>query len=146
MKFRTKILPGGKTATGIVVPDEVVTALGDGKRPKVTVTLNGYTYRSSIASMGGRSMVGVSASVRGAAGVAGGDELDVDIELDLEPRRVDVPPELQAALAAEPDLLRRFEGLSYSNQVRLAAPVAAAKSAETRQRRIDKACADLRLT
>ena len=66
--------------------------------------------------------------------------LDVDIELDLEPRRVDVPPELRAALAAEPDLLRRFEGLSYSNQVRLAAPVAAAKSAETRQRRIDKAC------
>jgi uncharacterized protein DUF1905/bacteriocin resistance YdeI/OmpD-like protein len=144
MKFRTKIMPGGKTATGIVVPDDVVTALGGGKRPKVTVTLNGYTYRSSIAPMGGRSMVGVSASVRSAAGVAGGDELDVDIELDLEPRRVDIPPGLHAALAAEPDLLRRFEGLSYSNQVRLAAPVAAAKSAETRQRRIDKACADLR--
>jgi hypothetical protein len=89
-------------------------------------------------------MVGVSASVRSAAGVAGGDELDVDIELDLEPRRVAVPPELHAALAAEPDLLRRFEGLSYSNQLRLAAPFAAAKSAETRQRRIDKACADLR--
>jgi Domain of unknown function (DUF1905)/Bacteriocin-protection, YdeI or OmpD-Associated len=144
MKFRTKIMQGGKTATGIVVPDDVVTALGGGKRPKVAVTLNGYTYRSSIAPMGGRSMVGVSASVRSAAGVAGGDELDVDIELDLEPRRVAVPPELHAALAAEPDLLRRFEGLSYSNQVRLAAPVAAAKSAETRQRRIDKACADLR--
>jgi uncharacterized protein YdeI (YjbR/CyaY-like superfamily) len=93
---------------------------------------------------GGRSMVGVSASVRSAAGVAGGDELDVDIELDLEPRRVAAPPELHAALAAEPDLLRRFEGLSYSNQLRLAAPVAAAKSAETRQRRMDKACADLR--
>jgi hypothetical protein len=144
MRFRTKIVQGSKTATGIVVPDDVVTALGGGKRPKVTVTLNGYTYRSSIAPMGGHFMVGVSASVRSAAGVAGGDELDIDIDLDLEPRRADVPRELHAALTAEPDLLRRFEGLSYSNQVRLAGPVAAAKTAETRQRRIDKACDELR--
>ena len=71
------------------------------------VTINGFTYRSSIAVMGGRYMVGVSAENRARARVKGGDEIDVDIEVDSAPREVVVPPELAAALDADPALVAR---------------------------------------
>src|SRR4029077_16201511 len=103
VRFRTTILQNDKTATGIPVPDEVVASLGAGKRPKVAVTINGYSYRSSVATVDGRFMVGVSATVRAGAGVAGGDTVDVDIELDSAPREVTVPPDFAAALTREPD-------------------------------------------
>jgi hypothetical protein len=144
MRFRTEILQGDKTATGIRVPAEVVAALGAGKRPKVTVTINGYTYRSSIAVMGGEFMVGVSAENRAGAGVAGGDEVDVDIELDTAPRVVSVPPDLAAALDAEPAARRTFDALSYSNQGWHVYQLDAAKSDETRQRRVAKSIDALR--
>jgi hypothetical protein len=144
MRFRTEILQGDKTATGIRVPADVVAALGAGKRPKVTVTINGYTYRSSIAVMGGEFMVGVSAENRAGAGVAGGDEVDVDIELDTAPRVVSVPPDLAAALDAEPAARRTFDALSYSNQSWHVYQLDAAKSDETRQRRVAKSIDALR--
>jgi hypothetical protein len=144
MRFRTEILQGDKTATGIRVPAEVVDALGAGKRPKVTVTINGYTYRSSIAVMGGDYMVGISAENRAGAGVAGGDEIDVDIELDTVPRVVAVPPDFAAALDAEPAARRTFDALSYSNQSWHVYQVDAARSSETRQRRIAKSVDALR--
>jgi hypothetical protein len=144
MRFHTTILAGGKTATGIVVPDEVVEALNAGKRPKVKVTINGYTYRSSIASMGGSFMVGVSAENRAATGVSGGDEVDVDIEVDTEPREVAVPPDLAEALDREPDARSAFDALTYSNKQRHVLPIEGAKTPETRQRRIEKSIATLR--
>jgi hypothetical protein len=144
MQFRTTILQGDKTATGIQVPEAIVTALGGGKRPKVRVTLNGYTYRSSIAPLGGVFMVGVSADVRSGAGVAGGDTVDVDLELDTEPRVVTVPPALAAALATDDHARSVFERLSYSNQLRLALAVETAKTDETRERRLAKAMDELR--
>jgi hypothetical protein len=144
MRFHTTLLQSDKTATGIRVPDEVVAALGSGKRPAVTVTINGFTYRSTIAVMGGTFMVGVSAENRAAAGVAGGDEVDVDIELDTEPRTVEVPEDFAGALAAEPEAKRFFEGLSYSQQRWHVLSIEGAKAAETRQRRIDKSVAMLR--
>lgn len=144
MKFRTTILQGDKTATGILVPTDVVEALGKGKRPPVRVTVNGYTYRSTVAVMGGRFMVGVSADVRKNAGVAGGDEVEIDMELDNEPREVVVPADLAAALAADADAKRTFEALSYSNKRRHVYAVEDAKTAETRQRRIDKSVSQLR--
>jgi hypothetical protein len=144
MRFRTVILQGDKTATGIRVPDEVVDALGAGKRPKVTVTINGYTYRSSIAVMGGDYMVGVSAENRAGAGVAGGDEVDVGIELDTAPRVVAVPPDFATALDAEPAARRTFDSLSYSNQSWHVYQIEAARSDETRQRRIAKSVDALR--
>src|SRR3954470_12379305 len=101
MRFRTTILAAGKTATGIEVPSEVVEALGASKRPPVRVTLNGYTYRNTIAVMGGQYMVGVNAEHRASAGVGGGEELEVDVELDDEPRTVEIPPELTKALAKD---------------------------------------------
>ena len=136
MRFRTTIEQGGKTATGIQVPEEVVQALGSGRRPAVTVTINGYSYRSTVAVLGGRYMVGVSAEHRAGAGVAGGDEVDVDIDLDTAPREVTVPPDLAAALDTEPEARRTFDGLSYSNQSWHVLQVEGAKTGETRQRRI----------
>ena len=144
MRFHTTILQGGKTATGIRVPDEVVTALGAGKRPAVAVTINGFTYRSTIAVMGGAYMVGVSAENRAGARVAGGDEVDVDIELDTAPREVTVPAEFAAALDAEPAARTTFERLSYSNKSWHVLQVTGAKTDETRQRRIAKSIDALR--
>jgi hypothetical protein len=138
MRFHTTILQSGKTAAGIEVPEEIVTALGSGKRPKVAVTINGYTYRSSIAPMNGVSMVGVSSDVRAAAGVAGGDEVDVDIKLDTAPREVTVPDDFAAALDAAPRARATFESLSYSNKSWHTLQIEGAKTDETRQRRIAK--------
>jgi hypothetical protein len=138
VRFRATIEQGGKTATGIQVPEEVIQALGSGKRPAVTVTINGYTYRSTVAVLGGRYMVGVSAEHRAGAGVAAGDEVEVDVDLDTAPRAVDVPADFAAALAAEPEARRTFDGLSYSNKSWHVLQVEGAKTDETRQRRITK--------
>ncbi len=142
--FRARVELGGKTATGIRVPPEVVADLGRGKRPPVRVTLNGHTYRSTVAVMGGDYLVPVSAEVRAAAGVAAGDEVDVEVELDTEPREVVAPPDLAAALDADPAARSFFDTLSYSNRRRLVLSVEDAKTPETRQRRIAKAVDALR--
>lgn len=144
MRFRTTIEQGGKTATGIRVPDTVVAALGSGKRPAVRVTINGFTYRSTVAVMGGVFMIGVSAENRAGAGVAGGDEVDVDLELDTAPREVNVPADFAAALDAEPEARRAFDGLSHSNRSWHVLSIDGAKSDETRRRRIDKSIGALR--
>ncbi len=144
MRFRTAIVQSDKTATGIRVPAEVVESLGRGKRPPVKVTINGFTYRNTIAVMGGEYMVGVSAENRAGAGVAGGDVVDVDIELDTEPRTVDLPDELAAALDAVPDARRTFDALSNSNKGWHVLQVTGTKSAETRARRIAKSVEALR--
>ena len=136
MRFRATLETEGKTATGINVPAEVVEALGAGKRPRVKVTINGHTYRSSVAVLGGRYMVGVSAENRAAAHVEGGDNLDVELELDTAPREVTVPPDLAAALAAEPAAQATFDALSYSNKSWHVLQIEGAKSDETRQRRV----------
>jgi hypothetical protein len=143
MNFRTRILQARKTATGIEVPADIVTALGAGKRPKVSVTLNGHTYRSSIAVMGGKFLVGVSAEVRERAGVAAGDEVDVQIELDTAPRIVSVPADLRAAFERNPRAKRAFEALSYSRQQRYTLPIEKAKSEDTRERNVHKAIREL---
>jgi Bacteriocin-protection, YdeI or OmpD-Associated/Domain of unknown function (DUF1905) len=137
MKFTTTILQSGKTACGIQVPADVVAELPN-KRAPVRVTVNGYTYRSSIAVMGGVFMVGVSAENRAASGAAAGDEVDVDIELDTQPRELTVPADFSGALDREPKARRFFDGLSYSNRQRHVLGVEGAKTAETRERRIAK--------
>jgi hypothetical protein len=144
MRFRTTILQAGKTATGIRVPEEIVEGLGAGRRPPVRVTINGYTYRSTVAVMGGEYMVGVSAENRAGAGVAGGDELEVEIELDTQPREVAVPADFGAALDAEPAARRTFDALSNSNKGWHVSAIEGAKTDETRQRRITKSVEALR--
>ena len=144
MRFRATLQLGGKTATGIDVPAEVVESLGAGKRPPVSVTIKGHTYRTTVAPRGGRFMLPVSADNRASAGVVAGDEVDVDVALDTEPREVSVPPDLAEALDAEPDAKRYFDGLSYSHKLRHVLAIEEAKTAETRQRRVAKAVSALR--
>jgi hypothetical protein len=144
MQFPATIRASGKNTTGIPVPADVVEALGAGKRPKVTVTLNGYTYRSSIASMHGEFMISVSAEVREHAGVSAGDDVVVEVEVDTEPREVTLPPDVVEALNVDRQLAARFEGLSYSNKRRILLSIEGAKTPETRSRRITRAIDELR--
>jgi len=143
MKFTTTI-QGSGNKTGIEVPEDVVQALGAGRRPPVIVTMNGESYRSSVAVMGGRNMVSVSAANRELTGVAAGDTVEVDLELDTEPRTVEIPDDLAAALDAEPEAKAFYGTLNYSSQRRYVEPITDAKTAETRSRRIAKAVEDLK--
>jgi hypothetical protein len=138
MKFRAVVELNGKTATGTPVPEQIVAGLGGGKRPKVRVTINGFSYRSSVGSMGGRSMLPVSAQIRDGAGITAGDDVEVDVELDTAPREVSVPEDVAGALAQAPAAKAVFEKLAYSHQLRWVTSVQDAKTPETRQRRIDK--------
>ncbi len=144
MRFTTTIELGGKTATGFAVPDEVVERLGSGRRPAVVVTIGGHTYRSTVAVMGGRFMIPLSAENRAAAGVAAGDEAAVDIEIDTQERVLTVPEDLTAAIAADAAAQSFWATLSYSRRRRIVLAVEGAKAADTRARRIAKSVADLR--
>lgn len=128
---------------GFEIPADVVEALGAGKRPPVRVTINGYTYRNTVAVLQGRYMIGVSSEHRGPAKVSAADEVDVDLELDTAPRVIVVPPDFAAALDAEPAARRTFDALSYSNKSWHTLQIAGAKAAETRARRIEKSIAAL---
>lgn len=139
MKFKAIIQLHGKTATGIEVPEEVVESLGAGKRPAVLVTLKKHTYRNTIAPMGGKFLIGISAENREKAGVAAGDEVQVNIELDEQPREVEIPADFAKALSRNSAAKKFFDGLSYSNKRRHVLSIEQAKTEETRQRRIDKA-------
>jgi len=138
--FRTRVVGSGKTAAGIVVPLEVLEQLGPSRRPPVRVTINGATYRSTIASMGDRFMVGVSAENRRKTQVAVDDEVEVTLENDTEPREVVVPSDLAEALRTQPPSVAEFfESLSYSQKQWYCYPIETAKTAETRERRVAKA-------
>ena len=143
-RFRATILQTGKSTLGFEVPADVVEALGAGKRPPVTVTLNGYAYRNTVAVMGGRYMIGISSERRGPAGVAGGDQVDIELELDTAPREVDVPPDLAGALDADPAAREKFDGLSYSNKSWHVLQATGTKNPDTLARRIEKSVAALR--
>ena len=144
MKFRTKLLQGSKTATGFEVPTKVVEALGAGKRPPVRVTIKGYIYRNTVAVMGGKFMIGVSAEHRAGAGVAGGEMIDIDLKLDDAPREVIVPADFAKAMKNEPKARKFFDGLAYSHRKEHVRAIEDAKTPETRERRISKAMAMLR--
>lgn len=135
---------GGTTATGIEVPAEVVQALGEGrKRVPVTVTIGSYSYRSTIAPMGGSSWIPLAAEHREAAGLAANDSVEVDLERDDAPRSVEVPADLAVALAAAPGAQAAFDALSYSNQRRHVLSVDGAKTEETRARRVARTVTEL---
>jgi bacteriocin resistance YdeI/OmpD-like protein/uncharacterized protein DUF1905 len=135
VKFSTTMFQTGNN-TGIEVPADVLEALGAGKRPPVVVTVNGYQYRSTVASMGGKYLLPFSAERRGESGIAGGDAIDVELELDTAPRTVDVPADLRAALDHASEAAAAWEKLPYSQQKAHVTSVVGAKAAETRERRI----------
>lgn len=144
IRFRTTVERGGKTATGLLVPDDVVSALGSGRRPAVWVTVGAHTYRTTVASMGGRFLVPLSAEHRAAAGVAAGEEVDVEISLDVTPREVAVPSDLSQALAQDDEARRFFDGLAYSHRKEWVRWVEEAKKDSTRSARVAKAVDSLR--
>jgi hypothetical protein len=138
--FETTVTATGNN-TGIVVPEEVIERLGAGKRPALLVNLNGYEYRTTAGVMGGRHMVSVSAAVRKATGLGGGDPVRVTLTVADTPREVTVPGDFAAALEADGQAAAFFAGLSNSMQRYHVDNITAAKSADTRQRRVDKAIA-----
>jgi hypothetical protein len=144
MKFTAELLSTGKNTAGFEVPESVVEALGGGGRPKVSVTVNGFTFRTSIARMGGRYLLGFSAERRTEAGVAAGEVLEVDVELDTAPRELEVPEPLAAALAADRQAQAFWETLSYSNRQWHVLQITSAKTDATRERRIEKSIGMLR--
>lgn len=140
-KFKTTLFQAeGLNATGIVIPDAIVEGLGQGKKPKVAVTINGYTYRNTVAVMGGKYMVGVAKEHREKAGIKGGDKIEVTLELDTAPREVDVPKDFAAALK-KAGLTKDFAALAFTHRKEHVRAIEEAKAPETRLRRIDKAVA-----
>lgn len=146
MKFRTTIKQTGKNTTGIEVPVDIVTALNTGKKPAVIISINGKSYRNSIASMGGVYMISLSAENRELTGTKGGDMVDVTIELDTAPRTIDVPEALAMVLKEDKAAQAAFDKLSNSKKQLLTIPIEQAKTDETRQRRVEKAMEALRTT
>jgi len=144
MRFRATVVLGGKTATGIEVPEDVVAALGSGSRAPVTVTIGGHTYRTTVARMGGRFLIPLSAENRTGASVAAGDQVDVDIALDSGPREVTVPGDLAEALAQDDTARGTFDGLSYTHRKEWVRWIEEAKKTETRATRLAKTVESLR--
>jgi hypothetical protein len=142
MRFESTVELGGKTATGIPVPDQAVEALGSSKRPPVTITVNGHTYRTTAVRMGGRFFVPLSAENREAAGVSTGDDITVDIEPDTAPREVEVPEDLAAAM--DEAVRATYDGLSFTHRKEWVRWVEDARKPETRAARIEKTVAGLR--
>jgi hypothetical protein len=135
--FHTTILKTGKNTTGVQVPERIIENLGSNKRPLVRVTIHTYTYRSAVAVMDGKYMISLSSENRQAANVQGGDEVDITIELDLEPRVVEIPEDLMAALM-NAGVINAFEKSAPSMRKEYVRQVEEAKALETRQRRISK--------
>jgi hypothetical protein len=138
--FETTVAASGNN-TGIVVPGEAIEQLGAGNRPAVLVSVNGYEYRNTVAVMGGRHMIGISAAVRSATGLKGGDPIRVTLTIASTPREVTVPADFAAALAADDRARAFFDKLSNSLQRYHVDSITGAKTAETRERRISKAVA-----
>ena len=143
MRFRAQVEPP-EPMRGLEIPPGVVEALGGGKRPPVTITVNGHTWRSRVAVLRGRSLLGFSLAHREAAGVATGDEVEVDLEIDDEPRTVDVPEDLARALDADPVVHAAFDRLPDGRRRQHVRSVESAKKPDTRARRVRQVVASLR--
>ena len=136
MKFKTKLLQAeGMNATGIQIPPKIIEGLGAGKRPKVVLKVKKHSYRSTVAVMGGKYMIGVPKEHREAAGVRAGEMIEVDLQLDTAPRIVEVPKDLAAALK-KAKVADAFDKLSYTHRKEHVRAINEAKAAETRARRI----------
>jgi hypothetical protein len=135
--FQTILLQTGKNTTGIEVPAQIIEVLGGGKRPLVKVKVDDYSYRSAVAVMEGKYMISMSAAHREAGGFQGGDPVDVTLELDTEPRTVEIPEDLKNAMV-EGKVMEAYEKSAPSMKKEYVRWVQEAKAPETRARRIDK--------
>lgn len=139
LHFHTRLEARGPAAA-IVLDDDQVAQLGEGaKRFPVQATVNDYSWRTSVARMRGEFLVGLNREVRDGAGVAAGDPVEVTLELDTEPREVEVPDELATALASDAEATARFEAMAFTHRKEYARWIADAKRADTRERRVRQA-------
>ncbi len=142
MKFRSEVEPP-QPMRGLEVPAEVIEALGGGERPPVTIRINGHEWRSRIAKMRGRYLIGFSKANRAAAGVDTGDEVEIQVEVDTEPRVIAEPEDLTRALDADPAARAAWDALAPSHRRRHVHAIEGAKKPETRARRIAKTLEEL---
>lgn len=143
MKFRACVEPP-EPMRGLEVPPAVVAALSGGKRPRVTITINGHSWKSRVAIMRGRYLLGLSNANRQAAGIATGDEVEIDVEYDAESPVVTEPADFARALDADPVARAAYDRLAYSHKREHVLAIEGAKKPETRARRIERALAMLR--
>jgi hypothetical protein len=141
MKFKSTVFLGGKTATGIPIPAEVVASFGTGKRYPVVATINGHSYRTTVVVYSGEFMIPLAAENREAAGVSAGQEIEVDLVLDTAPREVEVPEDLTAAFSSSPAARAFFDSLSYTHRKEYVRWIEEAKKPETRASRVEKTVA-----
>jgi hypothetical protein len=142
--FKSKLMGEAAGPTGIEVPAKNIEALGTSKKPAVKVTVNGYVYRSTVAVMGGKFMIPFSSAHRGASGINAGDKIDVTLEMDTEPRTVELPEDLAAALGKAKGARAAFDASAPSKRKEFVRQVVEAKAQDTRERRIAKIVAELR--
>jgi hypothetical protein len=144
VRLTTTLVARGPAAA-IVLDDEQVAAVGEGaRRFPVRATVNGYSWRTTVATMHGETLLGLNRAVRESAGVQAGDAVEVAIELDTAPREVDVPEALARALAGDPVAKAAFEALAFTHRKEYARWVGDAKRQETRDRRVTRALEMLR--
>jgi hypothetical protein len=142
MRFRAKVIPSGN-ATGVEVPDEVMWALGPQGRPPVSITINGHSWRSRVAAMRGRKLIGISAAHRAAAGISEGEIVEIDVEADAAPREVVEPADLAEALDRRPLARTAFDRLPFGLRQKHVRTIEDARTPEVRERRIGKLIAAL---
>ena len=141
----TATLQARGPAAAVILDDDQVATIGDGaKRFPVRATINGHTWRTTVTPMRGENMLGLNREVRTAAGVQAGDSVEVLIELDTEPREVEVPAALAQALAADADAKTAYEGMSFTHRKEYARWIEEAKREETRDKRVTEALERLR--
>lgn len=135
LRFATQLLQTGANTTGIPVPDEVIAKLAAGARPAVVAKVNGYSYRTTVGVMQGRSLLPFSSQHRDLSGIRAGDAIEVEIEHDAQPRTAEPPDDLRQALS-KAGVLAAFEAMAPSRQRADVDNVTGAKSDDTRARRI----------
>ncbi len=146
MRFRSVVEPH-EPMRGLAVPADVVERLeraGGGKRPRITVTINGHTWHTRLAIMRGRHLIGFSNANRAATAAEVGDEVVIDITLDESPELVEAPTDLADALDAEPAARARFDALTISQRKQHIRLIDQAKTSATRARRIAQLVQTLR--
>ena len=137
MQFRAIVIPSGN-ATAVEIPDDVVQSLGPEARPPVAITINGHTWRSRVAIKDGQRLVGISAANREAAGIAEGQQIEIDLLLDTAPREVEEPDDLKSAIDTNPAARAAFDKLPFGLKAKHVREIEAAKTPEVRARRIGK--------
>ena len=135
-KFRAVIEAAGGGGAFVTVPFDVEQAFGK-KRVKIKALIEGEPYRGTLVRMGGpEHLLLVLKDIREKIGKSFGDEIEIELEEDIEPRQVEVPQDLKDVMESDPEALEFFKKLSYTHQKEYVQWIEEAKQDQTRQSRI----------